>query len=77
FMLYDHYCADTIIGHFLKYNPTIRGASEIVIWELAKSLYGTYRYVNLEQDMGIPGLRHFKSSYRPVYKLASLALIRK
>ena len=77
FMMYNSYCADTVIGHFLKYDPTIKGASEILIWELARQLGLESRYLNLEQDMGIPGVRQFKRSYNPIRKLASLVLIRK
>jgi len=77
FIMYNSHCADTVICHFLKYDPTIKGACEIVVWELARMLVETYRYLNFEQDMGIPGLRHFKNSYNPVYKLASFMLIRR
>jgi hypothetical protein len=77
FLLYNSHCADTVIGHFLKYDPTIKGACEIMVWELAQRLCATYRYLNFEQDMGIPGLRQFKSSYNPVEQLASWVLSRK
>lgn len=77
FTLYNSHCAETIISHFLKYDPTIRGSYEIMMWEMANAVEHTYQYLNAQQDMGIPGLRDSKSSYHPISKLASCALVRK
>ncbi len=39
------------------------------IYELAQRLNGRYRYINLEEDMGIEGLRRMKQLYLPVFIL--------
>ena len=39
------------------------------IYEMARYLHGRYRYINLEEDMGIEGLRRMKQLYLPVFIL--------
>lgn len=44
-------------------------AVAVCIYEMARYLYGRYRYINLEEDMGIEGLRRMKQLYLPVFIL--------
>lgn len=44
-------------------------AVSVCIHEMAKLLYGKYRYIDLEEDMGIEGLRRMKMLYKPVFML--------
>lgn len=37
------------------------------IYEMARHLCGEYQYINLEEDMGIKGLRRMKELYLPVF----------
>ena len=39
------------------------------IYEMASRLQGHYQYINLEEDMGIKGLRRMKQLYLPVFIL--------
>jgi hypothetical protein len=59
--------ADTFVVHFEKAYADIQGSYAIINREFVKrELLGHYTYVNREEDMGIPGLRHAKTSYQPV-----------
>jgi len=55
--------------HFEKFDPEVKGIGQVINWETAKALAGTYKYVNREQDLGIEGLRQAKRSYSPEYVL--------
>ena len=63
--------------HFEKFDPLIKGASQMIKWETAKFLAGKYKYINREQDLGIEGLRQAKRSYSPEYILSAYFLERK
>ncbi len=52
--------------HFLKADRAITGASEFLMREMACELLGRgCEYLNFQEDLGLPGLRAFKLSYRP------------
>lgn len=59
---------DTAIVHVEKANVEYRGAYQAVNNEFCKSMPANIKYINREEDMGIPGLRKAKLSYRP-YKM--------
>ncbi len=63
--------------HFEKFDPLIKGASQVINWETAKFLSGIYKYINREQDLGIAGLRRAKQSYEPEYIVSAHFLERK
>lgn len=44
-------------------------AVPVCICEMARRLYGQYKYIDLEEDMGIEGLRRMKMLYKPVFLL--------
>ena len=59
---------DTFDVNFEKADPDIPGAYPLVNREFARLLRGRYpelRYLNREDDMGMPGLRKAKESYHP------------
>lgn len=59
---------DTISAHFQYVDPSFQGVSQIVFNEACKNTFNSYKHINLEQDLGIPGLRKAKMSYHP-YKI--------
>lgn len=61
---------DMAYGHFMKVNTEHRGVSEHLVYEFAKYLQARgVTHINIQQDLGIEGLRAYKMSYRPVYFL--------
>ncbi len=56
---------DTIVEHIEKGNIDFKGIYQKINNEFCKSILGKYTYVNREEDMGLEGLRHAKTSYRP------------
>ena len=57
---------DTYVVHFEKAYSHIQGAYPMINREFVRRNLRDYKYINREEDMGIPGLRHAKTSYQPV-----------
>jgi hypothetical protein len=51
--------------HFEKADGNVPGAFQYVNREFAKAYQSKYKWVNREQDLGLPGLRENKLSYHP------------
>ena len=59
---------DTLYVHIEKMNHEVNGAGETVNKLFAELMTGHHpevRYINREEDVGDPGLRHAKESYHP------------
>lgn len=56
---------DTAAEHFEKANLQFRGLYQVVCSEFCKQLPEEIRFVNREEDMGLPGLRHAKEALKP------------
>lgn len=56
---------DTIVLHILKADPNISGLYQTILQEFVSRLGDGFRYLNMEQDLGIEGLRKAKLSYHP------------
>ncbi len=57
---------ETVSVHFLYSDPDLPGIFQTILWEAANKTFSSYKYMNLEQDLGIPGLRTAKLSYHPL-----------
>jgi len=57
---------ETMVMHVLKADPAITGLYQAMLNEFLSREASEYRYVNLEQDLGLAGLRKSKLSYQPV-----------
>jgi len=70
FSIFSQQTPDMVTIHYEKYDPDMKGAAQLVNWEVAKTLYQQYKWINREQDMGLEGLRQAKMSYLPAYLVA-------
>jgi hypothetical protein len=77
FSIYSRLNSNMADVHFEKFAPEVKGIGQVINWETARSLSGSYKYVNREQDLGIEGLRQAKRSYSPEYILNAYFLERK
>jgi hypothetical protein len=57
---------ETVVVHVEKANTEFRGLYQAINNEFCKHLAKNVKFVNREEDMGIPGLRKAKLSYKPV-----------
>ena len=57
---------NTLVMHVLKADPNVSGLYQVMLQEFLTHEAGSFNYVNLEQDLGIEGLRKSKQSYHPV-----------
>ena len=57
---------DTLVMHVLKADHNVGGLYQVMLQEFLTHEAGSFNYVNLEQDLGIEGLRKSKQSYHPV-----------
>ena len=58
---------ETIDIHFQYGHPDLPGISQTLLWEACRKTFAVFTYINLEQDLGIPGLRKAKLSYHPLW----------
>ena len=57
---------DSVIAHFSYADATIPGVYQTLLWEACRRLFSSFTYLNLEEDLGIPGLRKTKLSWQPL-----------
>ena len=57
---------DTVVIHIEKADPAVVGLYQMINREYLAHAWPDMMFVNREEDMGIPGLRSAKLSYRPV-----------
>jgi hypothetical protein len=65
FTLAESLNKDTAVIHFEKANPEIEGPYQIINQWFCQKALKDFKFVNREQDLGIPGLRKAKQSYYP------------
>jgi len=56
---------DTAVIHIEKANPNIKGLYQLINNWFCKNHLKEFKWVNREQDLGIPGLRRAKMDYNP------------
>lgn len=77
FSVFDRLNRTTADIHFEKYDPAVKGSAQAINWETARTLQGTYEFLNREQDLGIEGLRRAKQSYCPAFTVRTYLLRRR
>jgi hypothetical protein len=68
---------NTVTVHVEKANIAFRGLYQLINNEFCRHVASNIKYINREEDMGIPGLRKAKLSYKPVKLLESQIAILK
>jgi hypothetical protein len=56
---------DPLVIHFEKASSDFHGLYQAISQVFCEQEAGAYRYINREQDLGLPGLRRAKQSYYP------------
>jgi hypothetical protein len=68
---------DTFGVHVEKGDISYDGVYSVMNYEFASHIPNQYIYINREEDLGIPGLRQAKQSYRPAILLEKNTAIKK
>lgn len=63
--VYEGMNKETAVVHYEKGSPDYDGIYKAINQETANMLKKNFKYINRESDMGIPGLKKAKKSYRP------------
>lgn len=67
YAIYSFHGKDYAINQFIKADISYKGVYEFLMKESAKLLHQKgYKYLNFLEDMGLPGLRVAKNTYRPI-----------
>jgi len=69
--------SDTIVIHIEKAHMEYEGAYQAISNLFLKSSFKNAIFVNREQDLGVPGLRRAKESYKPIHMVQKSILYRK
>ena len=56
---------ETAVVHVEKANPEINGLYAVINQFFCRETWSDFKFINREQDLGIPGLRSAKQSYQP------------
>ena len=65
YSIFSPHTEDMATVHYEKFAPFKKGSAQVINWETARYLQGKYKWLNREQDIGLPGLRQAKTSYMP------------
>jgi len=76
FSLAEKLSPDTAVWHFEKAMPDFQGLGQLINQWFAKECLAGFKFVNREQDLGIPGLRQAKESYFPDHMVEKFTVFR-
>ncbi|HOI46084.1 MAG TPA: phosphatidylglycerol lysyltransferase domain-containing protein [Candidatus Aminicenantes bacterium] len=65
FSIGEKFLEDTAVVHIEIANPKFVGLAQLINQESVRREWASFRFINREQDVGIPGLRRAKQSYHP------------
>ena len=75
FIIYEKLAGGWSIGHFWKADISYRGIYRYLMNNVAQQLTTEgFHFMNIEQDLGIPGLKYLKNLLRPVDHLKKFAV---
>lgn len=58
--------AETVTAHFLYADHRRAGIYQTLLQQSCRGVFAGHRLLNLEEDLGLPGLRRMKLSYQPL-----------
>lgn len=67
FSLGEPLCGETVVIHLEHADTSFEGAFAMINQQFLEHEWQNFKYVNREEDMGLPGMRRAKESYRPVF----------
>ncbi len=67
---------DTAVIHVEIVNPAYEGLAQLINREFVRNEWSNCRFINREQDLGLPGLRRAKASYYPDHMVKKFDLRR-
>jgi len=56
---------ETAFAHFLYADATFAGAYQTLLVEACRTVLADVTWIDLEEDLGLPGLRRMKQSWQP------------
>jgi len=62
----EQFTKDMVVIHVEKADPDIQGSYAIINQQFCAHEWANVKYINREEDLGLPGLRQAKQSYHPV-----------
>lgn len=65
FIVASRGAGDSVIAHFSYANTELPGVYQTLLWEACRRLFTAFAYLNMEEDLGVPGLRKTKISWHP------------
>jgi hypothetical protein len=66
FIVASRGAGESAIAHFSYANAELPGVYQTLLWEACRRLFPSLTYLNMEEDLGIPGLRKTKLSWHPL-----------
>jgi uncharacterized protein len=66
FVIASRLTTSTACAHLEYHRADVPGIAQTLLWEACRGTFERFEFVNLEQDLGIEGLRKHKTSYHPV-----------
>ncbi len=64
----------TLVLHVLKADPNMPGLYQVMLNEFLARKGRPFTYVNMEQDLGVEGLRKAKLSYYPAFMVKKFTI---
>ena len=58
---------DTVLIHLEHADTDYDGSFQVINQQFCENLCSEFKYINREEDMGIPGMRKVKESYHPIF----------
>lgn len=70
-------CPETVLIHIEKASSEYKGLFPYINREFLANFWSDCEFVNREEDMGIPGIRQAKRSYKPIFMIDKYDIIPK